>query len=180
MKNDDIEALLGRLTPRGVRSELRQQVLAAVASELKVELASRWLRRSALAVAASILAGIVMNIEASRMAERHLAQLYGPPAVSKQAMELAKAIEAVTDAQTAQSVYLRLAAPHSSGDGLAAYSAHCAMLRQQIEISFCASKEPFDETPQKDSQMDRDRSGRPAGDRSDCQRYLRLDRRCTA
>ena len=78
-----------------------------------------------------------MNIGASVAAERHLARLYGPPAVSKRAMELAKEVEAVTDAQTARWVYLRLAAPHSSGDGLATYSAHCDMLRQLIDISFC-------------------------------------------
>ena len=92
MMNDDIEQLLGRLTPRGVRPELRPQVLAAVASQLEAEPASPWLRRSALAVAASLLVGIAMNIWASHAAERRLARLFGPPPVSKQAMELANAV----------------------------------------------------------------------------------------
>jgi len=99
--NDDVEQLLGRLTPRGVRPEMRPQVLAAVASELEAEPASPWLRRAALAVAASLLVGIAMNVWTSMASERHLAQLYGPPPMSKRAMELAKAVEEVTDAQTA-------------------------------------------------------------------------------
>ena len=177
MKNDDIEVLFGRLTPAGIRPELRAQVLAAVASQLKMEPASPWLRRSALAVAASILVGIVMNVEASQMAERHLAQLYGAPPISKQAMELAKAVEAVTDAKTAQWVYKQIAAPRRSGDGRAAYY---DMLRQMIDKSLFVSKGPFHETLQEDSQVDRDHPRRASGDRTDCQRHLRLDHRYTA
>jgi hypothetical protein len=173
--NDDMEQLLGRLTPRGVRPELRPQVLAAVASQLKAEPASPWLRRSAWAVAASILVGIAMNIGVSVRAERRLAQLYGPPSVSKQAMELANAVEEVSDAQTAQWVYQRFAVARRSEDGLAAYMAYNDML-----IRILNAKEPFDEAPQKDSQMDRDCPGRAGGDRSDCQRHFRLDYRCTA
>ncbi len=173
--NDDMEQLLGRLTPRGVRPELRPRVLAAVASQLKTEPASPWLRRSTWAVAASILVGIVMNLGVSVRAERRLAQLYGPPPVSKQAMELANAVKEVTDAQTAQWVYQRFAAPRRTEDGLAAYMAYNEMLVRLIN-----SKEPFDEAPQKDSQMDRDRPGRAGGDRSDCQRHFRVDYRCTA
>ena len=128
MMNDNIEQLLGRLTPRGVRPELRPQVLAAVASQLEVEPASPWLRRSTLAVAASILVGIAMNIWASEVAERRLAMLFGPPPVSKQAMELANAVEKATDARTAQLIYQRLAAPHPSGNALAAYVSYSDML----------------------------------------------------
>jgi len=175
MMNDDMEELLGRLTPRGVRADLRPQVLAAVASHLKAERASPWLMRSTLVVAALLLLGIGMNLGVSERAERRLAEIYGPPAVSKRAMELAKAVEEVTDAQTAQWVYRQFAAPPPRGDGLAAYAAYSDMLRRLLN-----TKEPFDETPQEDSQVERDRPGRPAGDRSDCQRYLRLDHRCTA
>ena len=114
MIDDDIEQLLGRLTPRGVCPELRPQVLAAVASQLEAEPASRWPRRSALAVAASLLLGIGMNIWASKSAERRLAELFGPPPVSKQAMELADAMEKTTDAETARWVYQRLAASRPS------------------------------------------------------------------
>ncbi len=148
MMHDDIEQLLGRLTPRGVRPELRPQVLAAVASQLEVETASPWLRRSALAVAASILVGIAMNVWTSKVAERRLAQLFGPPPVSKQIMELANAVEEITDAKTAQWVCKQFAAPRRSGDGLAAYAAYSDMLRRLIDQSSIISKEPYNETPQ--------------------------------
>jgi len=180
MTNDDLEQLLGRLTPRGVRPELRPRVLAAVASQWEAEAASPWLRRSALAVAASLLLGIAMNVWASRAAERRLAQLFGPPPVSKQAMELAKAVEEITDAKTAQWVYQQFAAARPSGDGIAAYAAYNDLLRRLIEESSNLSKGPYDETPQESSQMDGDRPGRAGGDRTDCQRGVRLDYRYTA
>lgn len=180
MMHDDVEQLLNRLTPRGIGAELRPRVLAAVASQLEVEPPSPWLRRSALAVAASILVGIAMNVWASEVAERRLAQLFGPPPVSKQIMKLANAVEEVTDAQTAQWVYQQFAAPRPSGDGLAAYEAYSDVLRRLIDESSIISKEFYGETPKKDSQMDRDRPGRAGGDRSGCQRGVRLDYRYTA
>jgi hypothetical protein len=180
MMHDDIEQLLGRLRPGGVRPELRPRVLAAVASQLAAEPASAWMRRSALAVAALLLLGIGMNVWASKAAERRLAQLFGPPPPSRPAMELAAAVEKATDAQTARWVYQRLAASHPSGDGLAARLAYSDMLKQLIDNSFTFSKEAPDETPQKDPQMDRDRPGRAGGDRPGCQRGVRLDYRYTA
>ena len=138
MMNDDIEQLLGRLTPRGVRPELRPQVLAAVASQLEAEPASPWLRRSALAVAASFLVGIAMNIGASEMAERRLAQLFGPPPVSKQAMELANAVEEITDAKTAQWVYQQFTAPRPYGEdcGIRGIQRHAKTTYRQVVHNF--------------------------------------------
>ena len=68
--NDDIEQLLGRLTPSGVRPELRPQVLAAVASQLQTDRESRRFRWSALAVTASIALGVALNISLSRASDR--------------------------------------------------------------------------------------------------------------
>jgi hypothetical protein len=150
---DDMEQLLGRLTPRGVGAELRPRVLAAVANELRAEPngwgdsctvapgggsatatpTTPWLRRSALAVAASLLVGIAMNLWASASAERRLAQLFGPPPLSKRAMEVAKAVEEITDPQTAQWVYQRLTTPRPTGDASAAYAEYCATVRQLIK-----------------------------------------------
>jgi hypothetical protein len=178
--HEEIEQALRRATLRGVRPELRPRVLAAVASQLQTEPASPWLRRSALAVAASLLLAVAMNIWASRAADRRLAQLFGPPPVSKRAMELAKAVESITDAQTAQWAYQRLAAPRPSGEGLAAYAAYSGTLRRLLDRSFVDSKGPTDETPQKDPQMDRNRPGRAGGGTTDCQRHPRLDHRDTA
>jgi hypothetical protein len=131
-------------------------------------------------VAASLLLGIGMNIWASEAAQRRMAQLFGPPPISKQAMELANAVGEITDAQTAQWVYKQFAAAPPSRDGLAAYAAYSEMVKRLIENPSIFSKEFQDETPQKDSQMDRDRPGRTDGDRSGCQRYIRLDYRYTA
>jgi hypothetical protein len=175
---NDIEQLLGSVTPRGVRPELRPQVLAAVASRLQADRQSRWMRRSALAVAASIFVGVGLNVWLSQMSERHLAQLFGPPPVSKRAMEIADMVREVTDAETAQLVYRQLTAPRPSGDGQAAYTAYCKMLKQLADESIF--KEPFDETPQKGAEMERDRAGRAGGDPFGCQRVVRLDYRCTA
>ena len=67
MMNDDIEQRLGRLTPRGVRPELRPQILAAMANQLEVEPASPWLRWSLprwfwpCATAASLLAAVTFG-----------------------------------------------------------------------------------------------------------------------
>lgn len=177
---NEMAQILRQATPRGVRPELRPRVLAAVASQLQTEPASPWLRRSALAVAASLFLGIAMNIWANHLAERRLAQLFGASPVSKRAMELAEAVEKITDAQTAQWVYHKVAAPQPSGKGLAAYAAYSDALRRLIDKSFIASKGLSDETPQKDPQMDRDRPGRAGGDTSGCQRHPRLDHRYTA
>ena len=177
---NEMERILRQVTPRGIRPDLRPRVLDALAGQLQTEPASPWLRRSALAVAASILVGIALNVWASRSAERRLAQVLGPPPVSKRATELAKAVEVVTDAQTGEWAYRRLAAPHPSGARLAAYVAYTDTLRRLLEKSFVVLKGPPDETPQKAPQMDRDRPGRAGGGTTDCQRHSGLDHRYTA
>jgi hypothetical protein len=234
--NDDIEQRLDRLTLRGVRPELRTQVLGAVAEELESRVGqanrsptvsgddnehtaacvpllgtssagrkrserhclfqavahvneecapaadtdSPWLRRAAMAVAASLLLGVGLNVWASKSSECHLAQLFGPPPISKQAMEIAKAVEQITDAQTGQWVYRRLAPPRHSGDGAAAYAKYCDTIKRLIDELQTASKDSYHETPQKDSEMDRGHTVCPRGHRFDCQRRVRLDHRCTA
>ena len=187
--NDDMEQRLAQLTPRGLRPELRGQVLAAVGTELQTArgdsttaapTTSPWARRCALAVAASLLVGIAMNIWANEASKRHLARLFGPPPVSKQAMELAKDVERITDAQTGRWVFQRLTAPRESRDGLAEYAEYCTTLKQLIDELQIASKDSYYETPQKDSEMGRDRPGRAGGDRSGCQRLVGVDYRYTA
>jgi hypothetical protein len=180
MTNDDIEQVLGSVTPGGLRAELRPRVLAAVATELRTERTSPWLRRAALAVAASLLVSLALNLWASHVSQRRLARLLGPPPVSRQAQELAQAVEEISDAQTAQWVYQQYASPRPSEDGLEAYAAYRDMVRRLIEASPELPKELYDETPQEDSQMDRDRSGRAGGDRAGGQRLLGLEHRYTA
>jgi hypothetical protein len=98
--NDDLEQQLGRLTPRGVRPDVRPRVLAAVANQLPTiqpigdrngmnsvdvrngmnsVLPSRRLRRAAWAAAVAILLGIALNIFVCQAADRRMARLVGPP-----------------------------------------------------------------------------------------------------
>jgi hypothetical protein len=178
--NDEIEQLLSRLTPRGARPELRPQVLDAVASQLRAEPASPWLRWSALAVAASLLAGIGLNVWVSRASERHLARLFGPPPISKRAMEVANDVAKITDAETGRWVYQRLTVPRTSANGQAAYAKYCAIVKRLIDELQSVSKDTYHATPEKDIEMERDRSGRTGGDRTGCQRPVRLDYRYAA
>jgi hypothetical protein len=236
MTNDEeMEQRLGRLTPRGVRPELRGRVLDAMTHELRAcnteplihrmwpkFLASgchserseesaisgekreilrcaqndrdrqetlpclirhddaRWLRRAAMAVAASLLLGVALNVWVSRSSERRLAQLFGPPPVSREAMELAKAVEQVTDAQTGRWFYERLTARSEPRDGVADYTKYCAVVRQLIDELQTVSKGTYHDTPQKDFEMDGDHTGWTRGDRPRGQRPVRLDHRYTA
>lgn len=80
--NDDAEQLLERLKPRGVRPEVRPRVLAAVEDELRP--ASPWLRRSAMAVAASIFLGVALNVWVARAADRRMVRYFGDAPVVTQ------------------------------------------------------------------------------------------------
>jgi hypothetical protein len=130
--NDDMDQLLGRLTPHGPRAELRPQVLAAVAGQLQADRESRVFRRSALTVAALIVFGIVLNIGLSRASDRRIAKLFGPPPLSKQALEIAEFVGQATDAETGRWVYQQVATSIASSDGHAAYAAYCGMLQRLI------------------------------------------------
>jgi hypothetical protein len=141
---------------------------------------SPWLRHAAMAVAASLLLGVGLNIWASKESEQQFARIYGPAPISKPAMEIATAVGAITDAQTGQWVYNRLATPRPFGDGAAAYAKCCAAVKQLIDELQTVSKDSYHETPQKDIEMDRGHPGRAAGDSTDCQRHFRLDYRFTA
>jgi len=180
MNDDEIERLLGRLKPRVPAPDIRPWVLTAVASELRKEPDSPWLRRVTWATAAALLFGIALNVWVNESANCRLAQLFGPPPISKQAKELADTIESVADAQTARWVYERCVAAQSSGDGRAAYEAYRKRLTQLASELSGSFKELEHETPQENPQVERDRNGRTRGDRSDCQRPLRLDYRYTA
>jgi hypothetical protein len=149
-----------------------------VASSTKTD--SPWLRRAATTVAASLLLAIGLNVWVNKASDRYLAQLVGPPPVSKGATEVAKTVADITDAQTGQWVYRRLTVPPQPGAVAAAYAKYCDGVKKLIDELQTASKDSYRETPQEDSEMDRDRAGRIGGDSTDCQRRLRLDYRYTA
>ena len=98
--NRDLEQKLGQLTPRGAGPELRDQVLDAVGQALHAEPSSGWRFRSGLAVAASLVLAIVLNVWVNRWADRNLARLYGPPPVPKPIVEIAQTIASNTDTKT--------------------------------------------------------------------------------
>jgi hypothetical protein len=212
--NDDLEQGLGRLTPRGVRPDLREKVLAAVTAELQsaggvpfpgidstpvaahdenehgpapvaptsppAKADSPWLRRAAVAAAASLLLGIGLNVWVSNAADRHLAALFGPPPVPKGAAEIASDVAAFTDAATGRWVYRRLTAPIPPDALAAAHAKYSEQVQKLIDELQTASKDPYHETRQKDAEMDGDRAPRVRGHSTDCQRRIRLDYRCTA
>ena len=86
--NRDLEQKLGQLTPRGAGPALRDQGLDAVGQALHAEPSSGWRFRSGLAVAASLVLAIVLNVWVNRWADRNLARLYGPPPVPKPIVEI--------------------------------------------------------------------------------------------
>jgi hypothetical protein len=212
---NDIERQLDQLTPRPVRPNLRDQVLAAVETELSragqahrsptktlettasalngrtslspgqrpgesSSVDSPWLRRATLVVAASLLLGIILNIWATTASERRLALLFGPPPISKPAMEIAKDVEKITDAATGQWVYARLTAPRQPTDISAANTRYRDAIKRLIDELQTVSKDSYHETPQKAPEMDSSHTRCPSGDRFDCQRRFRLDHRHTA
>jgi hypothetical protein len=185
---NELEQKLAEASPRGVRPELRAQVLAAVAEALpsnarqadamEAESGSPWLRRAGWTVAAALLLGVGLNVWLSWRSEQVLAQFYGPPPISKQAMEIALDIGKTAGPEMTQWVYERLAPKsrdRSIDEVYADYAAYCDMLTQLTEKPFLSPKEFKHETPQKNPQMDRDRSGRVGGNPFDCQCLVRLD-----
>jgi hypothetical protein len=200
--NDDVEQRMSRLTPRGVRPELLEKVLGAVTDELQAapkgteevvgEMSSSsevrlrqpppspWLRRAAAAVAASLLLGILLNIWVNKAADRRWAALFGPPPISKGAMQIAKDVARITDAETGQWVYRQLNVPVRPGDLAAAYAKYFAEAQKLMDGLRTVSKDSYHETTQEENQMDGGRPGRIDGNSTDCQRHLRLDYRCAA
>src|SRR5437868_2042783 len=100
--NADPESFLEQLTPHGAGPEVRAQVLARVHRELQATGRVRWTRWTGLAMAASLVLGIVSNAWISWRLEQRLAQLYGPPTLPASVVAIAKDVEAVTDKPTAQ------------------------------------------------------------------------------
>jgi hypothetical protein len=180
MNHDDVERLLGRLTPRVPDRGARPRLLAAVTTELTKEPDSPWTRRIAWAAAAALLVGIGLNVWVSKSSEYRLTTLFGLSPVSKEAKELAETIESVADAQTASWLSQRCAAVRASDDRGLGYEAYCDRASQLAAELSNPCKDREHETPQKDPQVDRDRHGGPSGDRSDCQRPFRFDHCFTA
>ena len=173
--NDNhVEQVLLRATARGAGPELRGRVLAAVGRELGADRVPRRRRRPGLAVAASLLLGVVLNVWVNKAADRSMARLYGPPPVPRRIAEVSEAVASVTDAETGRRLEQQLTAVwRSHVAGLPQRPIDYSQLLRELELS---RKENRHEDPQ----TDRDRRRGDPGDTSDCQWDLGLEDRLTA
>jgi hypothetical protein len=95
----DSEGFLERLTPRGAPPPLRQRVLGAVAGELaKRPRRRRWV---AVALAASLLLAVGLNLAVDQAQQSRLAALYGPDPVPQPLADVTRDVAAMADARTA-------------------------------------------------------------------------------
>jgi hypothetical protein len=177
--DEHVEQTLHRLMPRGAAPELREHVLAAVGRQLSADGLSRWERRLGLAVAASILLGIVLNVWANKATDRRLARLYGPRPVPRQITEVAEMVASVTDAETGRRLERQLAATWQSHEAPLPYPPidYSQFLREFELVRKGAHREDL---LKEGTEMDRDRRRRGGRDTSDCQRDLGLADRLTA
>ena len=107
--NDDLEQLLSQHSPGEPDVAIRSRVLTAVAHELTSARKINWNRRAAWAVAALLLVGICLNIWAYRADRQRLAK-YFDKQPSQAVLDVADAIESVTDRPTRELVQAQLEA----------------------------------------------------------------------
>jgi hypothetical protein len=177
--NDDIERRLSQSTPRGAPPELRARVLDAVAAELpSAEPASSGQPlRLAIAIAASVLAGLWLNVWVTDRLDRRLAVVLGPPPVRRQAAEIAADVASITDPSTGRWVYQCLSASRPDSNDARRYAIRLRLMIQQLTANL---EETADETLQKNPQMDRDHHGSHDRHPADLQCLFRMERRNTA
>jgi len=177
--DEHVEQTLRRLTPCGAGPELRGQVLAGVGRELSAEPASRWQGKLGLAVAASILLGIVLNVWAVRVDRQCQARLYGPRPVPRQIADLTETVASVTDAETGRRLERQLAAIWRSREAELPYPPidYSQFLR---EFEVVRKEPPHEDLLKEGTETNRDRRRRGDRDTSDCQRHLGLEDRLTA
>jgi hypothetical protein len=179
MKGDDIERRLRQLTPRGAPPELRPRVLAAVAGQLHpaVRPSSRRSLHSAVALVAGVLASLALNVWVNHTLDRRLALVLGPQPPRRQAAEIAADVASITDSSTGQWTYEHLAAARPHDDDTQSYAVRLQQMIQQLTVD---REETADETPETNSQMDRDRRGSRDHRPVDTQCLLRLEHWNTA
>ena len=106
---DDLEQLLAQQSPGELDATIRQRVLGAVACELSRRPAASWTRPAAWTVAALLFVGVCLNIWAYRADRERLAK-YFAPRPPQAVLDLAEAVESVTDRRTRDIVQQQLEA----------------------------------------------------------------------
>jgi hypothetical protein len=104
---DDLEHVLMQYSPGEPDARLRKRVLMDVDRELSKSMRTRWVRRPGVAIAASLLFAVAVNAWVYELDCKRQAAFFmsGPP---RTVIEIADAVESVTDRETAQLVQKRL------------------------------------------------------------------------
>jgi len=177
--SDEIERLLGQVTPPGAPSELRARVLVAVAAELRLgpKVQSRPGFRPGLTAAASLLAAVALHYWVNDSVNHRLARALGPLPVRRQAAEIAADVASITEPSIGQWVYERLTRRGPRGGDPRRYAARLEQMIQQLTVdSKETAYEARDENPQMDRNRRSSRDYRPAAN----QCVFRMEYRNTA
>jgi hypothetical protein len=171
--NDDLERSLRNLTARGAPAHLRAEVLEAVADELAVtrpETTRRaaWDFRIGMAVAASLIMGVVLNVWAIRSDDSRRARLYGPDPLPRDIRETLETVEHIAGPECEKLLRRRLISARQFGPR---QKLHAIRQYQQQLMQLALQQKGFIGV-EEDPQMGRDQSGRPRGSASHCQRHL--------
>jgi len=171
--SDEVENMLGTVTPNGAPSGLRARVLAATGDELAVTPQRPRTRRRfpiGLATAAALLLGMGADRLADRLNEERLGRAFGPRPISPAVMELAQDVAEVAGPEAGRWAFERLSAPPLP-------PSEAELIRQAVEVDRLIreltqeSVENDRETAtQKSPQVGRDR------DRSRADRVLLVER----
>jgi hypothetical protein len=177
--DNDIERLLKDISPLGAPPELRPRVLAAVADELRCAppLPSRRSYRPALLTAAALVASVALNLWVNDRIDRRLTVAFGPQLVRTGEVKIPTGQANLRELSEGKFGNRRLADRAVHHDTAHEYVVRLQHMIDQITNDF---KETVDETPGKNSQLDRDRRGSRGRHRSGIQRFLDLADRITA
>jgi len=152
--SDDLERLLSEITHRGAPPELRSRVMEVVAKELNADARTRASLPTLglAAVAAAFVLSLALNYQVNRASERRLAKILGPIPPSKQALELANDIAAITDAETGRWAYERLAPKRDSVQEIPKHARELQRLIHELALDL---PETDHEAPQENPRLDR-------------------------
>ncbi len=115
--SDELPEIFARLKPRPAPAKLRTQILAGVESHLTRRTKPRWERAIELAVAASVVLGIGLNVWQVQSAEAWQLRVFGPAPVPAPVTEVAGMAASVTDPATGKLIEERLLSVRSAKRG---------------------------------------------------------------
>lgn len=173
--NDDVERILSNLTPRGAPPDLRGRVLRAVAAELAVNrrappLLTRLDVRAALAVAAALFLGVLLNIWIIYTDDASQARLCGNRPLPREIRETVQMAEQAAGLAGAEFVRRQLVAAWQARHRTQPLDLE--PYRQQLRQVLFTEERLTD--VQEDTEVDGDHPDRNARSAVDCKRHFRL------